>query len=226
MKERHLNDFSDLFNLVLAATQIVVSDIWLVLDRHHGDSGVNLGGQGQHDLDLGVNLVDATAANSHTLLDISRSQILAQSHHVLAVVLESDDILGFGGAWVQDLRQATHLQRWALLLHLPVAFNVPLSWEGETGIRLLDALHFDNFLVKSLDLILDLLEGLRVGPLAVTLEEQDVALAKGVALVVLHLVLLVLLGSRVILLRRGVDLRRLLLFRRRHYYSTAFSRFR
>ena len=49
VQQRHLNHFSYLVNLVLAATKVVVADIRLLFNGHHSDCGVNLGRQRQLD---------------------------------------------------------------------------------------------------------------------------------------------------------------------------------
>jgi hypothetical protein len=110
MEQRHLNDFSDLFNLLFAASKIVIGDIRLFFDCHHGDRRVNLGRKGEFDLDLRSNNMDFFATNSHAFFDISGSELLVQSNDEFAQVLESDHILSLGCAWVHNLSAATDLE--------------------------------------------------------------------------------------------------------------------
>ena len=110
MEQRHLNDFSDLFNLLFATSKIVISDIRLFFDSHHGDRRVNLGRKRQLDLDLRSNNMDFFAPNSHAFFDISGSELLVQSNDEFTQVLESDHILSLGCAWVHNLSAATDLE--------------------------------------------------------------------------------------------------------------------
>ena len=124
-------------------------------------------------------------------------------------MLEGDDVLSLGGARVKDLGEATDLERLALLHHLLICSNVPLRWHGEPRVRLLDALKSHDFLVKVLDLGLNFLERLRVGSLAIPLEEGDVTITERDSLIVLHhLVFLFLLCVVLsnLLAAGGVDL--------------------
>jgi len=61
MKHRQLHNLSHLVNLLLAATDVTVSDIWLLLHSHHGDTCINLGRK--RDLDLILGTVHSTAQN-------------------------------------------------------------------------------------------------------------------------------------------------------------------
>ena len=70
VQEWHLNNFSDLFNLLFAAANIVVGHVRLFLNSHHSYSGVDLWWQWQHDGDFGSNLVGVLATNSHAFLNI------------------------------------------------------------------------------------------------------------------------------------------------------------
>jgi len=42
MQEWHLNNFSDFFNLLFAATNVVVGNVRLLLNLHHSYSGIDL----------------------------------------------------------------------------------------------------------------------------------------------------------------------------------------
>lgn len=60
---------------------------------HHSDSGVNLGGKGQHDfVRLAIN------SDTHAFLNVGRCDIIMQSHDEFCVGSNVDDIPMDGGA--------------------------------------------------------------------------------------------------------------------------------
>ena len=52
MPERQLHHLLYLSKLLLASSNIIVCHIWLLLNLHHRDSSINLGWQGQNDIDF------------------------------------------------------------------------------------------------------------------------------------------------------------------------------
>jgi len=91
-QQRHLDDFSQLLDLLLAASYVAVCDIGLVFDRHHGDRGVNLGRQRQQDL-----VLVAVDTHPHALLDIRGRDALAEVDDKLGDLLDVDDIFALLG---------------------------------------------------------------------------------------------------------------------------------
>ena len=68
MQEWSLHNLTKLFNLLLAASNVAVGDVRLLLDLHHGDGGVNLGRQRNVDL-----VFVPVNSDSHALLNVCRS---------------------------------------------------------------------------------------------------------------------------------------------------------
>lgn len=66
VEQRSFYHFTQLLNLLLAATNIAVSHIWFLLNLHHGDCGVNLGGQ--RDVDLVLVAVHTVTYSTTTVL--------------------------------------------------------------------------------------------------------------------------------------------------------------
>jgi len=58
-EEGRLDDLAQLVDLLLAAADVLVRHVGLVLDLHHGDGRVDLGRQRDHDLVVGA--VDAVS---------------------------------------------------------------------------------------------------------------------------------------------------------------------
>lgn len=50
MQQWGLNDLAKLLDLLLAASNVRIGDVWLFFDLHHRDSRVNFGRQWQVDL--------------------------------------------------------------------------------------------------------------------------------------------------------------------------------
>merc|ERR1719465_90788 len=101
MKQWHLYDLSNLINLLFAASQISIGHIWLLFNLHHRDSWINLWRQWQLNLKLGANLTGSLRTNSHTLFNISWCQLLIETDHVFAHVLQMNDILGIIRSLIQ-----------------------------------------------------------------------------------------------------------------------------
>ena len=167
--------------------------------------------------------MNSLTANAHALLNIRGSYVLAQPDDILALVLERNHVLSFRRSWIHDLGQTADLEGRILLHHLLVRLNIPLGWHRKSGVRLFDALKVDNFLVKVLDLSLNLLQRLRVRSLTIPLEEVDVTLRQGHSLVVLHdivrVFLVIVSGS--LLSRVDLLLRLFLLLLLRHSSNTS-----
>ena len=106
LEQRHLHDFFEFVELLLAATEIVVGDIGLFLDLHHSDRGVYFGREGQ--LDLIFVVVDS---DPHTLLDVSLGHFLSQADHVLRTLFYVYHILRLRSVLVYYLRATSHHQR-------------------------------------------------------------------------------------------------------------------
>jgi len=130
--------------------------------------------------------MNALTPNTHTLFNISRRQLLSKADHKLTMVLESYDVLGLWSSWVQNFGETANLKWWTLLGHLSITLDVPLGRQSEASITFLNALHFNDFLVKSFDFVLNFFESLSVGTLAVSLEKLDIALREWIALVIFH----------------------------------------
>jgi hypothetical protein len=115
----HLNHFPQLFQLFLAASDIVVGDIGLVLHGHHGDSRIDLGWK-RH-LDLVLLAVDS---NSHAFLHVGGRQLLAEFDYEFGDLLEMNDIFLLVSL-LNDFVAASHLKR-LLSGTLGVFSKVPL----------------------------------------------------------------------------------------------------
>ena len=72
---------------------------------HHSDSGVNLGGERQHDL---VRL--AINSDTHAFLHIGRSDVVVQRHNEFCVLTNVDDVSGRGRGdeGAREARGSTH----------------------------------------------------------------------------------------------------------------------
>jgi hypothetical protein len=125
VKQRQLNDFTDLVNLVLAATQVVICHIRFLFYCHHRHSRVDLWWQRQFDRNFRTDFARALTANTHALFNISWSKVFVQAYYILAVLFECNNILGLCGAWVHDLRASANLEGMLLFHHLLVHFQVP-----------------------------------------------------------------------------------------------------
>jgi len=117
MEERHLDDFSNLFDLFFAATQVVVSNIGLLLNSHHSDSRVNLRRQGEFNGHFRANVTVLLASYSHAFLNISRGQFFVKTNNELSKVFESYNIFGISGVRVKNFSASAHLERGVLLQH-------------------------------------------------------------------------------------------------------------
>lgn len=91
-------------------------------------------------------------------------------------MLESDNVFGLLSAWVDDLSAPSDHKTLLPLHHLLVLSQIPLRREGETGIRLLDAAHLGDFLVKYFNFVLHLLERVVVSTFSVALKQLDILL--------------------------------------------------
>ena len=103
MQERSFNNFSQFLNLFLAPSNITVGHIWLlfnlkilhdelmlgsgIANLHHGDSGVNLGREG----DVNLVLVPVNS-NPHTLLNISGGYRVSKVNNKLGKLLDIDNV--------------------------------------------------------------------------------------------------------------------------------------
>jgi len=178
----HLNNFSDLFYLLFAAANVIVSHIRLVLNSHHSYSWVDLRRQWQLDRDFSSDLVGLLAPNSHAFLDIGWSQFLVQADHIFAVVLKTDNVLGLLGARIDDLDASADQK--GFLLNLLVLLEVPGGSQCQSRVCFFDAAELSDFLVKSLNFIFNLLERIVIGTLTITFIQLDVLLRKWLPLVV------------------------------------------
>jgi hypothetical protein len=153
VQQRHFNNLSDLFDLLFAAANIIVSDIGFVLHLHHRDGWVDLLRQRQLNTDFRANKVRVFAAHAHALLDVSWGELLVKADNVLAEMFEANDVFRLGGARIDDLGQTAHHH--ALLLHeLLVGWEVPLGRQGQACVGLLNSNELCYFLVKAFDLVL------------------------------------------------------------------------
>ena len=58
------------------------------------------------------------AANTHSFFNVSWSEFLVKANHILTDVFESNDVLGFLSAGVDDLSAATDHKTFFTLHHL------------------------------------------------------------------------------------------------------------
>jgi hypothetical protein len=58
MQQRQLNDFAELFERFFATSNVVVCNIWFLLDCHHCDSGVDF--RRKRNLDLVFGTINST----------------------------------------------------------------------------------------------------------------------------------------------------------------------
>ena len=81
MQHRQLHHLPHLLDLLLAAADVRVGDVRLLLHRHHRHARVDLRRQGH--LDLVFRSVDADA---HPLLDVGRGDLVAESDDELRIL--------------------------------------------------------------------------------------------------------------------------------------------
>lgn len=110
MKQRCLNDLSKLLNLLLAATNIRVGDIRLLLDLHHCDSWIDFGRQ----RDVNLILVSVNT-NTHALLNVCRCHRISKIDDKLCKLLDINDVLGIIRIGIDDFCAACDLE-WLLIL--------------------------------------------------------------------------------------------------------------
>lgn len=110
MKQRCLNNFSELLNLLLATTNVRVSDIWLLLNLHHGYSWIDLGRQ----RDVNLILVSVNA-NTHAFFNVCRCDWVSKIDNKLGELLDINDILGIVGIGIDDFCATCDLE-WLLIL--------------------------------------------------------------------------------------------------------------
>ena len=180
-EQRHFHDFSELLQLLFAASNVVVGDIRFVLNRHHSDCCVYLGRQ-RH-----LNLVLlAVHSHSHSLLDISWRQLITEFHYKLGNLLEVNDVLALSSV-VDYFIASGDLQR---LLSGPfgVFCKIPLGGQRDASIEFLDAGEFVDLLHHFLVFLLQFLDGLGVGPKSISLEEINLGLVQRNVLLILLLV--------------------------------------
>ena len=79
MKKGGLHHLTQLFNLLLAATDITVRHIRLLLHLHHGHSRVDLGGQG--DVDLVLVAIHTETANTAVFTEPERPHMYNKEHN-------------------------------------------------------------------------------------------------------------------------------------------------
>ena len=98
MQERGLDDFTQLFNLLLAATHVAVCHIRLLFYLHHCDCGVDFGRQGN------VNLVLVPVnAHSHALFNVCRCHRIGQVDDKLGKLFDIDDVFRIVRVGIDDL---------------------------------------------------------------------------------------------------------------------------
>mmetsp|Transcript_107483 Transcript_107483/g.229489 ORF Transcript_107483/g.229489 Transcript_107483/m.229489 type:complete len:389 (-) Transcript_107483:2-1168(-) len=165
LKERHLDDLAQALELLLGAANVVVRNIGLLLNCHHGHAGIYLGRQG--DLNAVLSAMRGVHSHAHSLFNVRPGDLLPKADHELSELADLDDVLGVIGSRVDDLRAAGHLQGLLLLHHLLVAFEVPLARRRQACIRLLDTNELVDGADQVLRLLLPLFDDLDVGPNAI-----------------------------------------------------------
>ena len=87
MEQWGLHNLPQFLNLFLAASNIAVGHIRLLLHLHHGHCGINLGRK------RNVNLIFVSVnSNSHALLNVSRSNRVCQINYKLGKLFHIDDV--------------------------------------------------------------------------------------------------------------------------------------
>ena len=73
-----------------------------------------------------------------------------------------------------------------MLHHHGVLLEVPLSWESQTSITLLDAAKSSDLSVVVLDVVLNNLYLFGIGTLSISFDQSDILLGEGLTLFILH----------------------------------------
>ena len=176
MKQGHFYNFTNLINLLLAATKIIVSHIRLVLNCHHRHRWVNLWRQWQLDRNFGADFARSLATDPHTFLDISWRKLFVETNNELALVFEVDYVFCFISTWINNLSASSYL-KWGLFFHqVFVSWNIPLDRKSKTGITFFNSTSILDFLVKFFYFIFAFLQLVSVRSLSVSFEEFDVLL--------------------------------------------------
>lgn len=106
MEKRSFHHFTELLNLLFAATDITVSYVRLLFDLHHCDGRIDFGRQRD------VNLVFiAIYTNPHTFLNIGRRDGIGKVHNKLCKLLDIDDVLGIVRICIDDFGASSNLKR-------------------------------------------------------------------------------------------------------------------
>ena len=74
MQHGQLYNLSHLVDLLLAATDVTVGDVWLLFNSHHGDASINFRGKRDLDLVLGtIHPADRQFSHSMTTVIVQGS---------------------------------------------------------------------------------------------------------------------------------------------------------
>merc|ERR1719319_1024510 len=185
VEEGGLHHLPELLYLLLAAADVTVRHVRLLLHLHHGDGGVDLRREGDVDL-----VLVPVHADPHTLLDIRGRHRVGEVHHELGELLHVDDVLGVVAVGVDDLGAASYLERLLGLEALLVGGEVPEGRRRQAGVRLLDPRQLVDPLGDLRDVGFHGLECFSVLALSVALEQRDVLLVQSLDLLLLLLALL------------------------------------
>lgn len=169
MKQWRLNNFSELLDLLLASADIRVRDVWLVLDLHHRDGGIDLRWQWNMDL-----ILIAVNSYTHSLLNVGRGDRIGQIDDKLCKLLHVDDVLGVVGVCVDDFSAAGDLQGLLILKRLLIGCKIPQGWRSQSGVAFFDASQLIDLLNSLLDVVLDRFDALVVLALTVSLQQLDI----------------------------------------------------
>lgn len=192
VKQGRLDHFPELLNLFLAAADVGVGHIGLLLDLHHGHGRVDFGREGNMDL-----VLVAVHAYAHTFFDIRGGDLIGQVDDKFCKLLDVDDVLGVVRVRVDDLCAPGHLKGLLALERLLVGGQVPKSGRTQPGVGLFDAGQLVDALGDLRDVLLHGLERLGVRSLTVGLEQLDVALVQSLEVLLLLILVVVLDATHV-----------------------------
>lgn len=171
MKQRSFDDFSQLFNLLFASSDIRVSHIGLILNLHHCDGRIDLRRQWNMDL-----ILVSINTDAHAFLNICWSDRICKIDDELRELLHVNDVLGIVCISIDDFGASSNLKRLFILKSLLVSSEIPERWRSKSSIALLDASQLVNLLDCLLDIILDDFDAFMVLALAISLQQLNVSL--------------------------------------------------
>lgn len=170
MKQRCLDDFSQLLNLFFATTDVRVRNVWFIFNLHHSNRRIDLRRQWNMNL-----ILVAVNSDTHSFFDICRCNWVGEIDDEFCKLLHVDDVFGIISIGIDDLCATCDLQRLFILKSLLISCEIPKCWWSQTSVAFLDSSQLVNLLNCLLDIILDGFNALVVLALTISLKQFNVS---------------------------------------------------